>query len=182
MLVGSCDKHIILNTSSDVFISNPGLRYEALFLEMYTWKGQITFEGHWRLQSWTLLGGYCGRLAVDICDGHLELVAQWQRTQHGCQSGRIVQQSRVIATWLWRAKGHSTHETETMWPFHFKHSHWWKKRSQSKFPTSYLLLRDQQREYVNSKMDVKSMWIPTWHQMDHVSWSLGLLSKTTSWR
>jgi hypothetical protein len=32
------------------------------------------------------------------------------------------------------------------------------------------------------KMDVKSTWIPTWHQMDHVSWSLGLLSKTISWR
>ena len=24
------------------------------------------------------------------------------------------------------------------------------------------------------KMDVKSTWIPTWHQMDHVSWSLEL--------
>ena len=32
------------------------------------------------------------------------------------------------------------------------------------------------------KMDVKSTWIPTWHQMDHVSWSLGLISITTSWR
>ena len=34
------------------------------------------------------------------------------------------------------------------------------------------------------KMDVKSTWIPTWHPMDlrkdHVSWSLGLFSKTTS--
>ena len=27
-------------------------------------------------------------------------------------------------------------------------------------------------------MDVKSTWIPTWHRMDHVSWSLGLMSKT----
>ena len=26
-------------------------------------------------------------------------------------------------------------------------------------------------------MDVKSTWIPTWHQMDHVSWSIGLFSK-----
>ena len=26
-------------------------------------------------------------------------------------------------------------------------------------------------------MDVKSTWIPTWHQMDRVSWSLGLISK-----
>ena len=25
-------------------------------------------------------------------------------------------------------------------------------------------------------MDVKSMWISTWHQMDHVPWSLGLFS------
>ena len=32
------------------------------------------------------------------------------------------------------------------------------------------------------KMDVKSTWIPTWHQMDHVSWSLGFLLKTTFWR
>ena len=26
-------------------------------------------------------------------------------------------------------------------------------------------------------MDVKSTWIPTWYQMDRVSWSLGLLQK-----
>ena len=38
-------------------------------------------------------------------------------------------------------------------------------------------------EYTSAcKMDVKSTWIPTWHQMDHVSQSLGLFSKTTSWR
>ena len=30
------------------------------------------------------------------------------------------------------------------------------------------------------EMDVKSTWLPTWHQMNHVSWSLGLFSKTTS--
>ena len=27
------------------------------------------------------------------------------------------------------------------------------------------------------EMDVKSTWIPMWHQMDHVSWSLGLFLK-----
>ena len=33
-------------------------------------------------------------------------------------------------------------------------------------------------EYVcECKMDVKSTWIPTWHQMDHVSWSLQLYPK-----
>jgi hypothetical protein len=30
-------------------------------------------------------------------------------------------------------------------------------------------------------MDVESTWILTWHRMDHVSWSLGLFSKTTFW-
>ena len=29
---------------------------------------------------------------------------------------------------------------------------------------------------------VKSTRIPTWHRMDHVSWSFGLFSKTISWR
>ena len=39
------------------------------------------------------------------------------------------------------------------------------------------------KEYASeSKMGVKSTWIPTWHRMDHVSWSLGLFSKTTSSR
>ena len=32
------------------------------------------------------------------------------------------------------------------------------------------------------KMDVKSTWISPWHQMNHVSWSLGLFLKTISWR
>jgi hypothetical protein len=31
-------------------------------------------------------------------------------------------------------------------------------------------------------VDVTSTWIPTWHRMDHASWSLGLVSKTISWR
>ena len=30
-------------------------------------------------------------------------------------------------------KSHFTHETKGMWPLHFKRSHWWKRRSQSKF-------------------------------------------------
>jgi hypothetical protein len=37
-------------------------------------------------------------------------------------------------------------------------------------------------EVCECKMDVKSAWIPTWHRMDHVSWSLGLFSKTTFWK
>ena len=31
------------------------------------------------------------------------------------------------------AKGHFTHETESPWPLHFDHSHWWKRQSEPKF-------------------------------------------------
>jgi hypothetical protein len=72
------------------------------------------------------------------------------------------------------AKGHFTHETESPWPLHFKHSHWWKRRSWSKFASHYAWGTNGVCE---CKMDVKSTWIHTWHQMDHVSWSLGLFSK-----
>ena len=34
-------------------------------------------------------------------------------------------------------KGHFTHETESPWPLHFKHSHWWKRLSRSKFASHY---------------------------------------------
>jgi hypothetical protein len=34
-------------------------------------------------------------------------------------------------------KGHFTHETVGPWPSHFKHSHWWERRSRSKFATSH---------------------------------------------
>ena len=45
-----------------------------------------------------------------------------------------------------------------------------------------LRLRDQRSIQVNARWMLKSTWIPTWHQMDYVSWSLGLYLKTTSWR
>jgi hypothetical protein len=37
------------------------------------------------------------------------------------------------------SKGHFTHETENPGPYHFtfKHSHWWKRRSRSKFASHY---------------------------------------------
>ena len=53
--VGSCGGHITLRTSRDVFVFNLGLHFEGLFWERYVLKGQITFEGYWRLQSRTLL-------------------------------------------------------------------------------------------------------------------------------
>ena len=53
-LVGSCDMHILLRTSSDILILNFRLRFEGLFWERCILKGRIAFEGDWRLQCWTL--------------------------------------------------------------------------------------------------------------------------------
>ena len=80
---------------------------------------------------------------------------------------------------LCNTQGHFAYETECPWPLHFKHSHWWKRRSRSKFASHYAWGTNGVCE---CKMDVKSTWIPTWHPMDHVSWSLGLFSKITSWK
>ena len=44
-------------------------------------------------------------------------------------------------------QGDFTHETESPWPLHFRHSHWWKRWSRPKF-ASHLRLRDQ-----------RSMWV-----------------------
>jgi hypothetical protein len=49
-------------------------------------------------------------------------------------------------------------------------------------PSSLHTTLEGPTKHVNCKMDVKSTWTPTWHLMDHVSWSLGLFSKTTSRR
>jgi hypothetical protein len=52
--------------------------------------------------------------------------------------------------------GHYTHETESPWPLHFNHSHWWKERSWSKFASHYTRGTNIVCE---CKMDVKSIWI-----------------------
>ena len=76
-------------------------------------------------------------------------------------------------------EGHFKHETESPWPLHVKHSHWWKRWSRSKFTSHYAWRTNGVCE---RKINIKSTWIPTWHRMDHVSWSLGLFFKTISWR
>ena len=62
-------RQIILRTSSDVFVFNLGLRFERLFWEGYILKGKIAFEGHWRLQSWTLVLGMVGRARSHVKAG-----------------------------------------------------------------------------------------------------------------
>ena len=54
---------------------------------------------------------------------------------------------------IWRGfdfthiEGHFTHETESPWPLHFEHSHWWKRWSWSKFAFT-LRLRDQRSTWM----------------------------------
>ena len=53
-------------------------------------------------------------------------------------------------------KGHFTHETESPWPLHFKHSHWWKRRGRSKFTSHYAWGTNG---VCGCKMDIQSTWI-----------------------
>ena len=65
-----------------------------------------------------------------------------------------------------------TRETESPWPLHFKHSHWWKWRSRSKFASHYAWGTNGVRE---CKMDAKTTWFPTWHRNGScfmVTWSI----------
>ena len=42
-------------------------------------------------------------------------------------------------------------------------------------PSSLHTTLEGPTEYIRErKMDVRSTWTPTWHRMDHVSWSFGL--------
>jgi hypothetical protein len=45
-------------------------------------------------------------------------------------------------------------------------------------PSSLHTTLEGPTKYVNGKMEVKSTWIPTWHQMDRVPWSLDYFQKS----
>jgi hypothetical protein len=57
-------------------------------------------------------------------------------------------------------KDHFPHQIESPWPFHFKHSHWWKSWRRSKFASHYA---QGTHGVSDCKMDVESTWILTWH-------------------
>ena len=65
---------------------------------------------------------------------------------------------------LYVSQGHFTHETEGPWSLHFKHSHWWKRLSRSKFTSHYA---GGTNGFSECKMDPL---VPTWHQMDHLDY------------
>ena len=69
---------------------------------------------------------------------------------------------------------HFTHETESPWYLHFKHSHWRKRWSRSKFTSHYTWGTNKVCE---CKMDAKCTWILTWHWMDRVCGHLDYFQK-----
>ena len=58
-----------------------------------------------------------------------------------------------VASSTSRSKGHFTHETESPWPLHFKHSHWWKRGSRIHVHFT-LHLRDQRSKWMQDRCKV----------------------------
>ena len=127
-----------------------------------------------------------------LCEIHKNLTSMWsavivdlEKLQLQVQIKSALQRNKIIIVTKWLhyrrvCKGHFTRETESLWPLlHYKHSHWWRRQSRSKSASHYAWGTNRVCE---CKMDVKSVGISTWHQMDHVSWSLGVFSKPISWR
>jgi len=56
---------------------------------------------------------------------------------HDINNPLYVYLERSIVLSIRVVEGHFTHETERPWPLHFKHSHWWKRWSGSKFASHY---------------------------------------------
>ena len=61
---------------------------------------------------------------------------------------------------------HFTHETDSVWPLHFKHSHWWRRRSRSKFASHYawgtngvMWMQDGWKVYMDSYMTSNGSWV-----------------------
>ena len=60
-------------------------------------------------------------------------------------------------------EGHFTHETESPWPLHFKHSHWWKKAEPPVQVHLSIWMQDGCRVYMDSYMATNgSCFMVTW--------------------
>ena len=79
----------------------------------------------------------------------------------------------------WRLGGHFTHETESPWPLHFKHSYWWERRSWSKF--AELRSRDQRSMWMQ---DGCKVYMDSYMALNGIMFHghLDYFSKTISWR
>jgi hypothetical protein len=131
----------------------------AIRLEELFWaRNKVGCSFGFGLWAWPLEASHYGRPSREA--------RPWEFMAKGLDFG--------LGLWRLHTMGHFTHEIESMWPLHFKHSHWWKRQSRSKFASHYAWGTNGVCE---CKTDVKSTWTPTWHQMDHVSWSLGIIFK-----
>ena len=84
---------------------------------------------------------------------------------------------RITGVSVSYTNGHFTHETESPWPLHFKHSHWWTRWSRwSKFAASHYAWGT--KGVCGCKMDAKSTYMASYGAPnEYVSWSLGLFFK-----
>jgi hypothetical protein len=61
-------------------------------------------------------------------------------------------------------KSHFTHETESPWPLHFKHSHWWKRRSHQSMSASHCT-------WGTNIVHVNARWMKMLHGLLHaIQW------------
>ena len=143
---------------------------QATLLGDRIWLGYICFKVSNLTPKWRLPETPPKELLeVDTLSNGRCSVQDWSR-----HMSFILKGSRI-----WALQAHFTHETDSPWSSHFKYSHWWKRWRQSQFASHYAWRTNGACE---CKMDVRSTWTSIWHWIDHVSWSLGLFSKSTSWR
>ena len=122
-----------------------------------------------------------------VCECKMDVKSTWYQQDHVSWSLGLFQKpplggrpnTKLGDHGTLNPHNHCVRATSDPWPLHFKNSHWWKRRSRFKFTSHYAWGTNGICE---CKMDAKSTWLPKWHQRDRVLWSLGLFSKTTSWR
>ena len=110
--------------------------------------------GRWLLYAHSCLRDVCWELGPAFCLPQLSPQVS-SVTSIKVLSSRHCVVLRTCGS-VWSSKGHFTHETKSPWPVHFKHSHWWKRRSWSKFGSHYAW---GTKGVSDCKMDVKSTWI-----------------------
>ena len=159
-----------------------------IIIRMYRRQSQkptiVRNNGRARTQDWELRPtSHTRRPARDRCTSSTLIGwKRWSRPKFAAShyawgtNGACQCTMDVMFTWIptWHQMDHVS------WSLGFHTLIGWKRWSWSKFAASHYAWGTD--GVCECEMDVKSTWIPTWHRMDHVSWSLGPFSKTTSWR
>ena len=89
---------------------------------------------HYTWGSMTTLHDFGGALAGPLNTFCWALTISWSQLLARVWSGVLNCVTGIFRDGPFKGgKGHFTHETESPWPLHFKYSHWWNRRSRSKF-------------------------------------------------